>query len=113
NTRIGVASVAATPFDGWQALVVRGLAPAGATQASVLVYSSVANVGVAHADDVSVVEVASDGLTVPNGDFELVSGATPALWAQMNPAVPYTSDAGHVRSGESAVRHAHESWTTK
>ncbi|MGD7706638.1 heparinase II/III domain-containing protein [Microlunatus sp. Y2014] len=112
GARIGVTTATAVEYDGWQVIAVRDIAPAEATRASVLLYSSSVNAGVAVFDDVAMVE-ASTELGVPNGDFELVSGEAPTLWNQLNPAIPYHASHEHVRGGSHAVHHGHDSWTTK
>jgi len=105
GSRLQVKTVTLSPEAKWKRIVLRDVAPAGATKVSVLLYGTSASQGIAYFDQATVREIPLDDmLEIPNGSFELLTNGFPTGWHPFNSFLPFQSATDVVYKGSKSVK---------
>lgn len=92
NTNLTNVIVASTALNEWKSILAAGIAPVGATYATVRLYSGGSNVGTAYFDDATFSIAPPDpNINLNNGAFELLDASLPSNWRAVDGTVEVSS----------------------
>jgi hypothetical protein len=99
NTRIGVHSESNTETGKWEKIKVSGTAPANTAYITVLVYSSVGNIGTSYFDCINLSEL-------PNSSFEVVESGFAKYWNKTHnvSSVTLNTSSSYSFSGSNSIK---------